>query len=183
MMDRIQRQGFERGYIHVYTGNGKGKTTAALGQAFRAAGHALRVFIIMFMKGRIKYGELETARKLAPFVEIREMGRESFVSKENPDVIDIEWAHKGLELAHNAFEENKYDILVLDEINVALDFGLVILDDVLQLISSKPKHMELILTGRYAHPEVINRADLVTEMKEVKHYYTRGVQARVGIER
>ena len=173
----------ERGYVHVYTGDGKGKTTAALGQAFRAIGHNLKVFMIMFMKGNVEYGELETARRLSNFMEIREMGRESFVSKENPEAIDIQWAQDGLNLAKKTIQAGEHDLIILDEINVALDFKLIALDDVLELIRIKPDHVELILTGRYAHPDVMASADLVTEMKLVSHYYDRGVEARVGIER
>ena len=173
----------ERGYIQVYTGDGKGKTTAALGQAFRAVGHNLKVFMILFMKGNVEYGELETARRVSQFIEIREMGREVFVSKENPEAIDIEWARDGLRLAYKTVEDGEYDLVILDEINVALDYGLISLEDVLSLIRAKPDHVELILTGRNAHPDVIESADLVTEMKAVKHYFERGIEARVGIER
>ncbi|MBW1871601.1 MAG: cob(I)yrinic acid a,c-diamide adenosyltransferase [Deltaproteobacteria bacterium] len=173
----------DQGYVHVYTGDGKGKTTAALGQAFRAVGHNLKVFAILFMKGNIEYGELETSRRLAPFIEIREMGRETFVSKDNPEQIDIKWAEDAVELAQKMIVSDNYDMIILDEINVALDFGLIKLNDVLNLISSKPKHVELILTGRSAHPDVIAAADLVTEMTLIKHYFDNGVQARIGIER
>lgn len=176
-------QKLERGYVHVYTGDGKGKTTAALGQAFRAIGHNLRVFMILFMKGNVEYGELETARRLSKFIEIREMGRETFVSKENPEAIDIQWAQDGLSLAKKILQDGEHDLVILDEINVALDFKLISLEDVLELIRMKPDKVELILTGRYAHPDVLTSADLVTEMKLVRHYYDRGVEARVGIER
>jgi len=171
------------GYVHVYTGEGKGKTTAALGQAFRSVGHNMKAFMILFMKGNIEYGELETARRLAPFIEIREMGRETFVSKENPEQIDIKWAEDGLELAEQVLYSGEYDMVILDEINVAIDYGLIELKKVLKLIHNKPLKVELILTGRDAHPEIIEAADVVTEMKLVKHYYDRGIQARVGIER
>ena len=171
------------GYVQVYTGDGKGKTTAALGQAFRSVGHNMKVFMILFMKGNIEYGELETARRLAPFIEIREMGRETFVSKENPEQIDIKWAEDALELANQVLFSGEYDMIILDEVNVAIDFGLIKLKDVLELVHNKPLKVELILTGRYVHPEIIEAADLVTEMKLVKHYYDRGIQARVGIER
>ncbi|HOX44755.1 MAG TPA: cob(I)yrinic acid a,c-diamide adenosyltransferase [Myxococcota bacterium] len=173
----------ERGYVQILTGDGKGKTTAALGMALRAVGHNLKVFMIMFMKGNVEYGELETARRLAPFLEIREMGRETFVSKENPEAIDIEWARDGLRLAMKILEEGKHDMLILDEVNVAVDFGLIPVEDVLRVIRAKPDHVELVLTGRYAHADLIASADLVTEMTCVKHYYQHGVEARVGIER
>ena len=172
-----------RGYVQVYTGDGKGKTTAALGQALRAVGHNCRVFMILFMKGNIEYGELETARRLAQFMELREMGRESFVSKDNPEAIDIEWARDGLRLARKVIEAGQHDLVILDEINVAVDFRLLPLEEVLELLRDKPDHVELILTGRYAHPDIIESADLVTEMRNIKHYYDRGIEARVGIER
>jgi cob(I)alamin adenosyltransferase len=173
----------DQGFVQVYTGDGKGKTTAALGQAFRAVGHNLKVFMILFMKGNLEYGELETARRLAPFIEIREMGRETFVSKENPEQIDIKWAKDGVQLAQKIISSGDYDMIILDEINVALDFSLIELSDVLELIRIKKPSLELILTGRNAHEQVIAAADLVTEMKKIKHYYDAGVVARVGIER
>lgn len=173
----------KKGYIQVYTGNGKGKTTAALGQAMRALGHDLRVFVIQFMKGNIEYGELEISRRLAPQFILRQMGRETFVDKKKPDPKDIEMAADALRLAKKIVSENSTDILILDEINVALDFKLIPLDAVLKLLDDKPDGMEIILTGRYAPREIIDRADLVTEMREVKHYYRGGVDARVGIER
>lgn len=173
----------KKGYIQVYTGNGKGKTTAALGQAMRALGHDLRAFVIQFMKGNIEYGELEMSRRLAPQFTLRQMGRETFVDKKKPDPKDIEMAADALRLAKKIVSENSTDILILDEINVALDFKLIPLDAVLKLLNDKPEGMEIILTGRYAPQGIIDRADLVTEMREVKHYYRGGVDARVGIER
>ncbi len=179
-MERDREQ--SRGMIHVYTGAGKGKTTAALGLAMRALGHGLKVYIIQFMKGNIRYGEVETARHLSPNIVIKQMGRESFVDRNNPDKIDIELAQKALQLAREVIDGRGYDIVVLDEINVAVDYGLISLEALLDIIDSKPPHVELILTGRYAKPEVIERADLVTEMVEVKHYYRKGVHSREGIE-
>jgi len=174
---------FTEGMIQVYTGNGKGKTTAALGQVLRAAGHGLRSYIIQFMKGNMEYGELETARHLHPLITIVQMGRETFVSKENPDPIDIKWAQRGLDLARKVVEGGKYHIVVLDELNVALDFKLVSENEVMELIKSKPPHVELIFTGRYAPAVIIEHADLVTDMVEVKHWYQKGHDLRVGIER
>lgn len=173
----------KKGYIHVYTGDGKGKTTAALGLAARAVGHGMKAFVIHFMKGNIEYGELETARRLAPNLQIKQMGRECFVDRKNPDPIDVKMASDALDLAGKAIMEGDFDLVVLDEINVATDFGLVSADDVLDLIRKKPDHVEIVMTGRYAHKEFIEAADLVTEMKCVKHYFDKGVQARVGIER
>ncbi|MBM4339567.1 MAG: cob(I)yrinic acid a,c-diamide adenosyltransferase [Deltaproteobacteria bacterium] len=172
----------EKGLVQVYTGNGKGKTTASLGLAFRAVGHGFKVMVIQFMKGNIQYGELESAKKLSPYLTIHQMGRETFVSKTNPDPVDIEWAQKGFALAKEAILSGNYDVVILDEINVAVDYGLIALSDLLQLLDSKPLTVELILTGRNAAPEIIEKADLVTEMLERKHYYKKGINAREGIE-
>ncbi|MFH0800135.1 MAG: cob(I)yrinic acid a,c-diamide adenosyltransferase [Pseudomonadota bacterium] len=172
-----------KGCIQVYTGDGKGKTTAALGQALRALGHGLKVFVIQFMKGNIEYGELEMSRRLAPQFTLKQMGRETFVNKKNPDPKDIEMAKDALKLAQECMKDKSIDILILDEINVAIDFKLIPLDEVLAMLGGKPEQMELILTGRAAAQELIDKADLVTEMKEVKHYYRNGIEARVGIER
>jgi cob(I)alamin adenosyltransferase len=172
----------KKGLIQIYTGSGKGKTTAALGIALRAVGHGLKVLIIQFMKGNMVYGELESAKKLSPHLTIKPMGRETFVSKTRPDPVDIRLAQKGFSFAKKVIEEEKYDIVVLDEINVAIDYGLIPLSDVLRLIDSKPKTVELILTGRNANSEIMGKADLVTEMVERKHYYHKRVKARKGIE-
>ena len=172
----------EKGLIQVYTGNGKGKTTAALGLALRAVGHDLKVLFIQFMKGNIDYGELESSKKLSPYLTIKQMGRKTFVSKANPDPIDIKLAQDGFALAKKAISNEEYDIVILDEINVAIDYGLIPLSDLLHLLDTKPKGIELILTGRNAKPEIIDKADLVTEMVERKHYYKKGVSARKGIE-
>jgi len=172
----------KNGLIQVYTGNGKGKTTAALGLALRAVGHGLKVLVVQFMKGNIEYGELESAKKLSPYLTIKRIGREIFVSKTNPDPIDKKLAEEGFLLAKEAVKSKQYDIVILDEINLAVDYGLISLLDLLQLIDSKLEPVELILTGRNAKPEVIDRADLVTEMVERKHYYEKGTPARKGIE-
>ncbi len=166
----------------MYTGDGKGKTTAALGSAMRAAGHGLSVSIFQFMKGRIDYGELEGARMLSPFVEIFQAGRETFVDRKDPDPEDIRLARHGWDLAKKAIREKKADVIVLDEINCAMDFGLIPVAEVLEVLKEKPADLELILTGRGAPTEIIETADLVTEMLAIKHYHARGVQAREGIE-
>jgi cob(I)alamin adenosyltransferase len=173
----------EKGLIQVYTGNGKGKTTAALGLALRAVGHGMKVLIVQFMKGNTNYGEMESARRLSPHLTVIRTGRETFVSKSNPDPADIQFAQEGFNLAREAIEKREVDILILDEINMAVDFGLIPLSDLLELIDSKPGTMELILTGRNAKPEILEKADLVTEMMERKHYFVKGIKARKGIER
>ncbi len=172
-----------KGYIQVYTGNGKGKTTAALGLALRAAGRGLRSYIGQFLKGQA-YGELAAVRKLAPLITIEQFGRKGFVHvTENPDGEDIQRARKGLEKCRRAMLSGRYAIIILDEINVALHFRLLGLKDVFDFLDHKPAGVEVVLTGRYAPPTLLRRADLVTEMKEKKHYYARGVRARPGIEK
>lgn len=170
-----------KGMIHIYTGDGKGKTTAALGLACRASGQKKKILMVQFMKGKVNYGELRSAKKLPGFT-IKQFGRPSFVDKKNPHPADIKGARQAMEFARKAFISGKYDIIILDELNVALDFNLVSLKDVLDLIAAKPEKLELVITGRYAHPKIIKLADLVSEVKEVKHYYRQGVQARRGIE-
>ena len=173
----------DKGYIQVYTGNGKGKTTAALGLALRAAGYGRRVYIGQFLKGQ-NYGELISARKLAPLITIEQFGRKGFVHvTENPDDEDITRAKKGLQTCLKAMLSRKYSIIVLDEINVALRFHLLTEKEVHDVLDQKPEEVEVVLTGRYAPPSLIKRADLVTEMKEKKHYYAKGVRARLGIEK
>ncbi len=178
----MKKEKFPQGLIQVYTGNGKGKTTAALGLAFRAAGHGFKVMVVQFMKGGIGYGELKTAKKLAPFITIKSMGRKEFVSRKAPHPQDIELARKAWELARRSVQSRDYQIIILDEINVAVDYGLVPITDVLSCIKDKPNGVELVLTGRAAHPAVVRCADLVTEMKERKHPYRKGVASRIGIE-
>ena len=171
----------ERGLVQVYTGNGKGKTTAALGLALRAVGHGMKVLMIQFMKGN-QYGELESAKKLCPCLIIKQVGRETFISKSNPDPKDLQLAQEGFLMAKKAIQDKEYDIVILDEINLAIDYGLIPVKDLLQLMDSKPETVELILTGRNVRREILERADLVTEMVDRKHYYDRGVPARKGIE-
>ena len=172
----------EKGLIQVYTGNGKGKTTAALGLALRAVGHGFKVLMVQFMKGNIAYGELESARKLSPYLTIKQMGQKTFISRAHPNPTDLQLAQEGFCIAKKAIENKEYDIVVLDEINMAVDYGLIPLNHLLQLIDSKPETVELILTGRNAKAEIMDRADLVTEMVDRKHYYKEGVSAREGIE-
>jgi cob(I)alamin adenosyltransferase len=171
----------ERGLIQIYTGHGKGKTTAALGQAMRAAGQGLKVYIIQFMKGWPYYGELDTVGH-HPNITLKQFGRPDYVDKEKPEPQDVRMAEEALEHARDIVMSGRYDLVILDEINVALEWKLISLEDVLSLLDQKPEGVELILTGRYAHPEVIARADLVTEMHEIKHPYQKGIISRRGIE-
>jgi cob(I)alamin adenosyltransferase len=170
----------ENTLIHVYTGNGKGKTTAALGLAMRAAGHGLRVYMIQFMKGKINYGELETAT-LIPNFTIKQFGRPNFVSKENPDPEDIKLAQEGFNHAREILFSGNYDMVILDEINVAMDYHLIAVKDVLDLLAERPSTVELILTGRKCPREIVKIADYVTEMLEIKHPYNEGTMARQGV--
>jgi cob(I)alamin adenosyltransferase len=170
------------GYVQVYTGDGKGKTTAAMGLAFRAAGRGLRTFVAQFLKGR-PTGEIEAAKKLAPLVVIEQFGREGFLTaKAGPAAEDIALARAGLDRAREALASGSYDIVVLDEVNTAVHLKVLAEADVLDLIDRRPAAVELVLTGRRAPASFVERADLVTEMRAVKHYFDRGVQAREGIE-
>ncbi len=172
----------QRHMIQVYTGNGKGKTTAALGQAIRAAGSGLRTLIVMFMKD-FPYGEIKALTSLAQWITVEQYGNDAFVfRKEPPQEEDCKTARQGLKRAHEVMLSGEYDIVILDEVCVAVYFGLLIIDDVLPLLGDKPNEVELILTGRYCPPEFIERADLVTDMMEVKHYYRQGILARKGFE-
>lgn len=169
----------DEGYIQVYTGNGKGKTTAALGLSVRAVCAGKKVFFGQFVKG-MKYSELD-AVKFLPNFTMEQFGRNAFVIGK-PTKADIELAKDGLKRMEEVLTSGEYDVVVMDEINIAIFFELFSVDEVLELIDKKAPQVELILTGRYAHEKIIDRADLVTEMKEIKHYYAKGVQARKGIE-
>jgi cob(I)alamin adenosyltransferase len=172
-----------KGYVQVYTGNGKGKTTAALGLALRAAGHGLRTYIGQFLKGQA-YGELVAARKLGPWITIEQFGRKGFVHvTDNPDEEDIRRARAGLEKCRQAMLSGRFTIVILDEINVALHFRLLGEEKIHAFLDGRPAQVEVVLTGRYAPASLLRRADLVTEMKDKKHYYARGVRARRGIEK
>lgn len=167
--------------IHIYTGKGKGKTTAALGLALRAVGHGLKVMMIQFMKGKINYGELEAAKKLPNFT-IEQYGRPDFVNPENPDEEDIRLAEKAINRAGEVIESKEYDMVILDEINVAINYGLIGVKEVIALLQKNPEQTELVLTGRYMPEELAQFADLITECREVKHYFSKGVQARKGFD-
>ena len=170
-----------RGLVIVITGNGKGKTTAAFGQALRAVGQGYKVFIMQFMKGR-NYGEFVAAEKYLPRLTIRRSGLDSFVMRDNPAPVDIELARQGFESAKKAIASGKYQMVILDEINVAVDFKLIALEDVIALIKNKPPALDLILTGRYAAKAIVKLADTVSEVKEIKHHYSVGIKDRAGIE-
>lgn len=171
-----------KGLIQVYTGDGKGKTTAALGQALRAAGRGLRTRVFQFMKPPDSTGEHLSFTNLGPGCEITPLGRAKWISKSGFDDDDQRLAAEGLNLAREAMLSGSVDLLILDEINVALHFGLLELEPVLDLLKTRPENVELILTGRNAPPEIIEAADLVTEMRLLKHPFQAGITAREGIE-
>jgi len=169
-----------KGYIQVYTGNGKGKTTAALGLSLRAAGAGLKVYFAQFVKG-MDYSELHSIKRLSENITLRQYGRDCFIHKE-PDEKDKKIARNGFDEVSKIISEGRHEIVVLDEINIAIYYKLISVDEVLKLIERKPGNVELVLTGRNVDSKIIKRADLVTEMKEIKHYYQNGIHARKGIE-
>lgn len=170
-----------KGLVEVFTGDGKGKTSAALGVILRALGHGFRVCIILFMKGNYPYGEQETLARL-PNVTLAVFGRECFVDPNNVEEEDRREARRALDAAREAMLSGRYDLVVLDEVNVASAWGLVGLDEVIKLIEDKPENVELILTGRCADKRLIEVADLVTEMVAIKHPFDRGIEARPGLD-
>lgn len=170
-----------RGLVEIFTGSGKGKTTAALGAALRALGHELRVHIVFFMKGGYPYGERNMLPQL-PNVSFQSFGHEHFVDPQNVKAEEREQAREALQAARAAISSGKFDLVVLDEVNVAVAWKLIEVEELIKLIEKKPQNVELILTGRYADQRLIERADLVTEMVEVKHPYQKGIKARKGIE-
>jgi cob(I)alamin adenosyltransferase len=171
----------DKGLVQVYTGDGKGKTSAAFGLALRAIGRGFKVYVIQFIKGGFDYGELHIVDKLPNF-KLAAFGRGKFITDFSPSGEDAKLAQEALKSATKVVKEGEYDIIILDEVNVALNMKLIKIDEVLKLIKTRPKHVELVLTGRNAPPRLIEVADLVTEMREVKHPYTKGVQPRKGIE-
>ena len=174
----------ERGYIQVYTGNGKGKTTAALGLAMRAAGRGMKTYMAQFLK-KGEYGELLAVKRYLPeLIVIEQFGLPEFHHQENGvSSEEIAAAEAGLGAAAAAMAGGDYRIVVLDEINTLLHFKIIAVEPVLRFLDQKPKDVELVLTGRYAPQAIIDRADLVTEMKEIRHYYQKNIQARTGIEK
>lgn len=169
-----------KGYIHVYTGNGKGKTTAALGLALRAVGAGKKVYFAQFVKGEI-YSEIDAINRYIPEITVKQYGRGCFIVDE-PTSEDIQAAKEGLEEVGAVIRSGKYDVVVLDEATIALHYKLFSVEELIAVLQEKREETEIAITGRYAPEELIEIADLVTEMKEIKHYYTKGISARKGIE-
>ncbi len=169
-----------QGVLLVITGPGKGKTTSAFGCALRAHGHGFKIAIVQFMKGRI-YGELDTLRSLSR-VEVWQYGRVAFVDPKNPDPKDRELARQGMDKAWEIVRGGAHDLLILDEINVVADFGLVPVEEVLELAKARPKWMDMIWTGRGAPAAMVELADTVSEVREIKHHYRKGIESRAGME-
>jgi cob(I)alamin adenosyltransferase len=170
-----------RGYVQVYTGNGKGKTTAAIGLSVRAAGAGLKVFIAQFIK-QGDYSEIKTLKKLSDMITVEQYGMGRFVDGK-PTAEDIDIAGEGLIRAKQVMLSGKYDVIILEEANVAVKYGLIPVQELIDVIAAKPESVEIVITGRNASPLILDIADLVTEMKPVKHYYNKGVGARLGIEK
>ena len=176
----------QHGYIQVYTGNGKGKTTASLGLAMRALGRCWKVLIIMFTKGGDDYGELNSFMNLSPSIKdnlkIVQAGLDTIVYKNNETEDDVREIKQGWELAKKAIKNDEYQLIILDEANIAIDMGILDVDEVVDVLKNKPEEMEIVLTGRNAHPKIVEIAHLVSEIKPVKHYWDTGIAARKGIE-
>ncbi len=176
----------KHGYIQVYTGNGKGKTTASLGLAMRALGRCWKVLIIMFTKGGDDYGELNSFRNLSPEISknltIIQAGLDRIVYEKNKNADDEAEIKKGWKLAKKAIQNDEYNLIILDEANIAIDLGLIDLDEVVDVLKNKPEDMEIVLTGRNANEKIIDLAHLVSEIKPIKHYWDTGIAARKGIE-
>ena len=176
--------GHGRGLLIVYTGGGKGKTTAALGMAVRAVGYGHKVLILQFIKGSWRYGEMDGLKRLAPEVELVQAG-EGFVGiidDDKPRETHEEAAQSALALAAQKLATDAYDLAILDEINYAVQLGLIPLDGVKDVIANRPRRLDLVLTGNHAHPDIVELADLVTEMREIKHPYQKGLKAKKGID-
>lgn len=172
----------KQGFVQIYTGNGKGKTTAALGQALRAAGAGFKTYIIQFMK-EYSYSELISLKNLNEWITIEQKGNDDFVyKKELPSEEEKSGAREALKKTQDLMLSHAYNLIILDEVLVAVYFKLLTAKEIVSFIKNRPEDVELILTGRYCPEEIIELADLVTEMKEVKHYYTKGVLSRKGID-
>lgn len=176
-----QSPAIQKGLVQVYTGDGKGKTTAAIGNIIRALGHNLKVYVCVFMKGDYTYGEWDYLARL-PNIKIERFGRREFCDPDNIKPAEKEQAARALNSAREAMLHGNYDLIVLDEINVAIAWHLIDIDEVIKFIDDKPVKVNLILTGRYADNELVKKANLVTEMLKIKHHYDSGISARQGIE-
>ncbi len=174
----------ENGYIQIYTGDGKGKTTASLGLALRALGHGWKVLIIQFTKGDegTTYGEIASSRRFSDKLEVKQFGLDRVVYSHNLNIDDYKETKRGWEYAKQAIQSGEYGLIILDEINICIDLGLLKVSEVKNALINKPKNLEIVLTGRRAHQELVALAHLVTEMQPVKHYFNVGVMARRGIE-
>jgi len=176
----------QHGYIQVYTGDGKGKTTASLGLAMRALGRCWKVLIIMFTKGGDDYGELNSFRELSPSIsnnlKIIQAGLNRVIYKNNQNKEDEKEIQKGWTIAKQAIKNHEYQLIILDEINIAIDLGIIDVDEVIEVLKNKPEEMEIVLTGRNANPKIIEIAHLVSKIEPVKHYWDTGIAARKGIE-
>lgn len=171
----------QNGLVLVYTGDGKGKTTAAMGLALRALGHDQRVLIMQFMKG-LPSGEITALKRFIPTVDTLQCGREVFVNPDDPEEIDVRMARDAFAHARQVTRESDYDLVILDELNVAVNYGLVREDDVLAMIAAKNPTTSIVLTGRAASKKIMDAADLVSEVKEIKHHWRQGIEAQKGIE-
>lgn len=184
--DLINPSWEQHGYIQIYTGNGKGKTTASLGLAMRALGRKWKVLIIMFTKGGDNYGELVSFRNLSEEIKnsltIEQAGLDRIIYANNKNDDDEKEIKHGWETAKKAIENNEYQLIILDEINIVIDLKILDINEVIEVLKNKPKSMEIVLTGRNAHPKAIEIAHLVSEIKPVKHYWDTGIEARKGIE-
>ena len=179
MMNSLRKSG---GLIIVYTGTGKGKTTAAFGLALRAAGHGMPVLIVQFMKGQKEIGEIKAVIESNLRIDVIQAGRPGFVQSRTCEPLDMYMALEGLRAVERAMENNTYKLIILDEINVAIDFGLLKLEEALEVINKKPTELHLVLTGRNAPESILEMADIVTEMKSLKHCFADGVAGQKGIE-
>lgn len=184
--DLINPSWEQRGYIQIYTGNGKGKTTASLGLAMRALGRNWKVLVIMFTKGGSNYGELTSFRNLSPEIKnnlvIEQAGLDRIIYANNKSDDDEKEIMRGWEIAKKAIQNNEYQLIILDEINIVIDLKILDIEEVIEVLKNKPQHMEIVLTGRNAHPKAVEIAHLVSKIEPVKHYWDTGVSARKGIE-
>jgi len=182
VVKKVKMQKAKKRITQIDTGNGKGKTTAALGLILRALGSGFKVAMVQFLKAHSDSGEIQLIKERFPEIEIHQFGTERFITKNNFHEEDIKEAKNGLEKAKELIISKEFDLIVLDEINVVIYFGMIDEKEIAELIKNKPSNLELVLTGRYAPKEIIDLAELVTEMKDIKHPYNNGLQARKGIE-